>query len=254
MRGSMDNGGNGRRPSIRPVSREVPKRRGSSLRECRCFDEVERRVRMGWTSAAVAKMIQIEYKELTDLSQRYVAKMVDEFRKTIPPAELVLSTSNPMVARNAQKKLATGLNELEELEKLYEIQKKRVAIDFENEQKINKLFPTTGREIFFAMKLLKQSADLKMDLGILKRQLGEVSVTAQAAGAVAGRYGDEVGQTLTDPDSRRRVLGMVETLRQLAAKADVDALDVVRGAARGQEVIDVEPVESEPKSVDSAEE
>jgi len=241
-----------RRPPIKAVSRDVPKKqKGQALRECRCFDEVERRIRMGWSSNDIVRMIQEEKGELENYSAKYVKKMVDEFRQSIPPAELVLSTRNPIAAKHANTKLSNGLNELSELQRLYEMQMKRVEIDVTNEQNINKLFPTTGREIFVAMKILKQSADLKMDLGLAKRQLGELAVTGQASMQIASRHGEGVAGVMTDPDSRRRVLGMVETLMALGAKANVDAADLVHSAAdaAGTRVIDVTVTEDEPKQL-----
>lgn len=237
----MSNNGT-RRPSIRPVSRE-PKKAASALQDCRCFEEVERRTRMGWPSSDLAKFIQEDSQELVHLSQSYVRKMVDDFRKTIPPAELLLTTQNTTVAMHSAQKVANGMEELAKLSELYDLQMDRIKIDVENEKKINKLFQTTGREIFYAMKILKQTSDLKMDLGLAKRQLGEVSVSGQAAVQIGDRYTDGVGRVMADPDSRRKVLGMVETLMSLGAKANLDATEIVRSATTfvADDVIDIEP-------------
>lgn len=233
--------GSGRKPSIKPVSRDPSVGKGiSALRGCSCIEEVDRRARTGWSSTDITRMIQDEYEELTHLTSGYVKKMVDLYRKKIPPSELALSTSNTSVSRRATKVVNNGLNELAELERLYTMQMKRIEIDVGNETKINKLFPTTGREIFIGMKLLKQSADLKMDLGLLKRQLGEVSVVGENAAEISSRYNEGVGQVLTDPDSRRKVFGMVNTLLKLGAQADIDATDLVESAAmQVRDVIDV---------------
>lgn len=233
-----------RRPPIRPISRS-PKRVAASLHDCRCFDEVDRRLRIGWSSTDLAKFIQEESQELTDLSSTYVCKMIDNYRKSIPPAELLLTTQSTTVAKNAIAKVANGMEELEKLNELYELQMERIKIDVENEKKINKLFQTTGREIFYAMKILKQTSDLKMDLGIAKRQLGEVSVSGQAAIAIGARYENGVEKVMTDPDKRRKVLGMVEALMTLGERANVDAAEIVSSAARyaGTEIIDAEAVE-----------
>ncbi len=172
----------GRKPTIKPVSRDPQAGKGlSALRGCSCIEEVDRRVRTGWSSADITRMIQDEYEELTHLSSSYIKKMVDVYRKEIPPSELAMTTTNAKVARRAVRAVNNGLDELNELERLYNMQMKRVEIDVGNEEKINKLFATTGREVFVAMKILKQSADLKMDLGLLKRQLGEVSVVGENA-------------------------------------------------------------------------
>ena len=229
-----------RRPPIKPVSREVKK--ASSLKECRCFEEVERRLRLGWTSPALCKFIQEEEGELTHLSGKYVCKMIDEYRKEIPPAELVLSSQNTRAVAAANRRIANGLNELEELENLYNKQKSRIEIEMSNEKKINKLLPQTGREIFYAMKILKQSADLKMDLGIAKRQLGEVSVTGQSAVQISERYNDGVGKVMSDPDSRRKVLGMVQLL---AGMGDKGVLDADQFAEDAKDIIDISVEDSD---------
>jgi hypothetical protein len=234
-----------RRPPIKPISRE-PKKAASALQDCRCFDEVERRVRMGWSAPDLVKFIQEDSQELTHLSSAYVRKMVDEFRRTIPPAELLITTQNTTVAMHAAQKVANGMEELAKLSELYDLQMDRIKIDVENEKKINKLFQTTGREIFYAMKILKQTSDLKMDLGLAKRQLGEVSVSGSAAVQISDRYTDGVGKVMADPDGRRKVLGMVEALMALSAKANLDATEIVRSATEfvGDDVIDVESSDS----------
>lgn len=238
-----------RRPPVRPVSREQKK--AAALKDCRCFDEVDRRLRMGWSSADLTKFIQEESEELVHLSSTYIRKMIDEYRKSIPPAELALTSKNTAVVMQANKRLSNGINELEELEALYKKQFRRIEIEMTNEEKIKKLLPQTGREIFYAMKLLKQSADLKMDLGIAKRQLGEVSVTGHASVQIADRYNDGIGGVMANPDSRRKVLSMVNALSALSSKASIDAVNVIKSAAdAAPEIIDVESNEDSSHEVD----
>lgn len=238
-----------RRPPVRPVSREQKK--AAALKDCRCFDEVDRRLRMGWSSADLTKFIQEESKELVHLSSTYIRKMIDEYRKSIPPAELALTSKNTAVVMQANKRLSNGINELEELEALYKKQFRRIEIEMTNEEKINKLLPQTGREIFYAMKLLKQSADLKMDLGIAKRQLGEVSVTGHASVQIADRYNDGIGGVMANPDSRRKVLSMVSALSALSTRASIDAVNIIKSATdAAPEIIDVESDEDAATEVD----
>lgn len=237
-----------KKPRLRPVSRQLKK--AKKLQDCRCLAEVERRLRLGWSSQKIAEYIQNEAGELVDLSHSYVRKMVDTYRQSIPPAELALTAQNHGSRQRANRRTAEGMEELGELEKLYQLQMKRIQIDVENEEKINKLLPTTGREIFYAMKILKQSSDLKMDLGLVTRQIGEVAVTGSAAAQISDRYDDNVGQVLADPDSRRKVLGFVETLMSIANKAHIDAGDLVASAvtSSGHAVIDAKS--REVKDVD----
>lgn len=267
-----DDDGGRKKPPLRLVGNKTPRRRSKSvkpisrsapgalakLKNCRCFPELDRRLRLGWATSDLATMVQEEYGECKDVAVKYLQKLIDTYRKAIPSAELAISSSNSLVARNAIKRVAEGLDELKELERLYQMQVERIGIDVENEKKINKLFPGTGREIFIAMKLVNQSAQLKMDLGLLKRQMGSVEMTGALAADVGQRYGkDSLGKVVADPDSRRKVLGLVEKFVTLGAKASLDAVDILGQAYEGQasedtapenskDVIDVTPTEPPP--------
>jgi hypothetical protein len=181
--------------------------------------------------------------------------MIDDYRKSIPPAELLITTQNTAVAMNSAQRLNNGMYELEKLNELYDLQMERIKIDVDNEKKINKLFNTTGREIFYAMKILNQASELKMNLGIAKRQLGEVSVAGQGAIQIGDRYNEGVGKVMADPDSRRKVLGMVEALMTISAKANLDAAEIVRSAASyvPGNVIDIDPEPDESSIPDAPE-
>lgn len=241
-----------RKPRLMPVSRQNT---GNKFMTCQCFSEIDRRIRLGWTTTALVKSIQEEFGELKELSPIYLKKLLDEYRASIPPAELSMLSSNSMIARNATKKIADGINELDELEKLYKIQMDRINIDYDKEKMLGKLMNNTGREVFVAMKILRQSAELKMDLGLIKRQLGTMEVTGQVAAEVTERYGkDSIGKVISDPDSRRKVLGLAERLFQLGAKAGIDVADTL--GKIGEEVIidttvtsddQIEIVESAPE-------
>ncbi len=213
-----------RRPQIKPVSR-ITSSTFSRLKAAKCFNEIDRRIRLGWSSPDLAEAIQQEFHELQDVSLRYLKKVLDRYRTSIPPSELSMVSPSSLMGKRITQKMDKGLNELEQIELLYDMQMKRIAIDVGNEEKINKLLPTTGNEIYVAMKLLKQSTDLKMDLGLLKRQLGTLEMTGQLAAEATERYGkDSVGKVLADPESRRKVLGLAEKLIAMGAKASIDSI------------------------------
>ena len=237
-----------RRPKIRPISRDTVSMY-SKLKSCRCFPEIDRRLRLGWSTADLVKVIREEQDECTDLSEKYVAKMIDSYRASIPPAELSMTSANSLVARNATKKVAEGINELAELEKLYKIQLDRIEMGVSNEQKIGMLMQQSGKEVFVAMKILKQSADLKMDLGLVKRQLGTMEVTGQLAAEATERYGNEsIGRVIADPDSRRKVLNLAHRLMSIGAEASIDAVALLGAAS------DAEPAPVEAKRLIDIEE
>lgn len=212
-----------RRPTIKPISR-ITSSAFSRLKNAKCFAEVDRRVRLGWSSMDVASAIHEEFGEMTETPIKYLKKLIDRYRNSIPPSELSIVSPTSLLGRNLAKRMSQGLDELAEVERLYRMQMARIEIDMDNERKITKLLPTTGNEIFIAMKLLKQSSDLKMDMGLVKRQLGSVEMTGQLAAEASERYGkDSVGKVLADPESRRKVLGLAERLLAIGSKANLDA-------------------------------
>lgn len=239
---------NGRKPRITSVSRIHGS--FSSLKNCKCFPEIDRRIRLGWTIASLVSAVQDEFGECKDLSPKYLRKVLSEYRASIPPAELSASSTRSAIVKLSNKKITDGLDEISELERLYKMQVERIEIDFENEKKINKLFNTTGREVFVAMKLLRQSAELKMDLGLLRRQAVGVEISGQLAVEAGERYGkDSIGKVIADPDSRRKVLGIAERLLALGAKASLDAVEMLGQATQEEqaghgEVIDTTVVEA----------
>ena len=216
-----------RKPRIKSVSR-INSGPWARLQSAKCFTEIDRRLRLGGTSESLAQAIHDEFDELRDISPKALIRVLDRYRLKIPPAELSLMSSNSAISRRATRALSEGIDELEELEKLYKMQMERINIDVATEKKIGKLFDKTGSEIFIAMKIVKQSADLKMDLGLTKRQLGSVEVTGQMAAEVGGRYGENgVGKTLADPESKKKVLNIAERFMALVEKTGVDAMRVI---------------------------
>lgn len=225
-----------RKPTIRPVSR-VTSGPLSKLRNAECFAEIDRRLRLGWSTSALAEAVQEEFQECREISVNYLKKMIDQYRQSIPPAELSMTSSNSLVARNATKKVANGLDEFEELDWLYSVQKKRIEMDFAIEGRVGKTFDKLHREMYVAMKLIKQISDLKMDLGLSKRQLGTMELTGQIAADASARHGsDAVGKVITDPESRRKLLGLADKFMAFASKASVDA---IAEALDQKEIIDV---------------
>lgn len=223
---------------VRPVSRQIGQ---SRVRELKCFREVYDRILDGWPLSAIARFIQVQRNECTDLTAAGLISTLEDFRKTIPPAELTKKRITPVYI-DAVQEVEKGLDELAEMEKLYRLQMERVAIDVLNERNIKKLLPTTGQEVRIAREILSNYADLKMDLGLSKRHLGQVDVDARLLADVAVRYQKtEVQTVLNDAQARKKVLGLAERL--LSSRRNAVAAAVAE--ANDPNTIDV-PAEASP--------
>jgi len=207
-----------KRSSGKPPGRST---RFKKLRALACYQEVYERICAGWPLAQVARFVQEERREYTAISCHGLEQQLAEFRKEMPPGDLVQKRF-PEVFDEAKKKVEEGIDELVELEELYRIQMHRVGVDFATEKGIGKLMPSMTGEIREARNILKDMADLKLEMGVLGRaprgvdvNVG-VEVEATLSESVLAKFGDgAVAKVLEDPESRRKVMGVMERFLRL---------------------------------------
>ena len=209
----------GAKKGSKKVSRRSSKA-SSGLDSIKCLREVHERLCSGWGVEATVRFIREEKQELTDRSHNAVRNMVREYKKAIPPGDLVAKKNLPQYEKAAIA-VADGIDEIHELEELFRIQLERLNIDVAHEKKLNKLFASTTSEVKEARQLLETLAQLKMDLGIHHRMPQEhsVSVEGQVEATVVDedKYSPKVKKVLDSPESRRRVQGLVDRFLQLGA-------------------------------------
>jgi hypothetical protein len=209
---------------IKPLSRET---RFLRLRGLKCFQEVHQRLLEGWAPSKVAEFIQEECKEYTDVGRPSLESQLKEYRASLPPGDIVKERLPRFHAQQAEK-VEEGFDELAEMEKLYKMQMKRIELDFKTEQNIGKLMPSMTQEMRAAREILSDIAQLKMDLGVNKRHLGEVDVRAKVIAEIGSRYDATVTKAMESPESRRKLLGLADKFLSLASGAtDVEDAEIV---------------------------
>lgn len=223
---------------VRPVSRTTGQPR---IRNLKCYQEVYGRILDGWTLNEIAKFIQEIRKEATDITRAGLITALQEFRASIPPAELTKKRLTPVFTK-AVKEIEEGIDELAELERLYKLQMSRIEIDVATEKKIKKLMPSTGQEVRIAKEILSSYADLKMDLGLSKRHIGQMQVDARLMADVAVRYQKaEVQEVMSSAQSRKKVLNLVERLLSQSST------DLIPDDEVSPEVVEVEADRADPE-------
>ena len=206
-----------RRKSLKPRMRSGHKMDLPQLRSLRCFPKVREKVRDGWPSKVIAKFIQEDCGEALNVDANVLAGWITRYRNSLPPSELAKPVV-PKAVFDKAAELVHGLDELEELHKLYAIQIERVRMGFEKEKTVGVLMPMMANEIKQAKDILNASAQLKMDLGIDDRHLGKIDVETKIRedlGEVFER--ESVQNVLSNPESRQKVLEVAKKL--LAAKS-----------------------------------
>jgi DNA-binding transcriptional MerR regulator len=209
------------------IRRKQPKDEFARLKQLKCFDEVHHKVTTGWPIHQIARYIQEEAQELTDVSLSTIGRLLTNYRKKDGAAGMLQKTL-PEAYNEAVSRVSKGLDELEELEKLYRLQISRIKIDHKLETDSKKLLPSLNREIKTAAAMLGSMAQIKMDLGLNKRHLGQLDVEGSVHTEVQLRYGsDTVNKVLNDPESRQRLLAVVKRSAQIADYNEEEEFDVV---------------------------
>jgi hypothetical protein len=225
---------------IKTVSRDESP---SKLREFACFDQIHKRLCDGWSLPEVARFVHEDCKEGLDVSQEALIHRLHLYRTHLPPADLAARTMSPN-AIEAARKLASGIDEVAEMEKLYLLQMERIGIDLAVEKKFKILRPSMTQEIRTAREILSAVADLKMDLGLHNRHIGTVGIDAHLTAHVEGNHqNSRVAAILTDPEKRRKLLGVASELMKRAGRDVIEA----QGEAQVEENSHVSSV-SEPVS------
>ncbi len=182
------------------------------IKELKCYEDVYKRALEGWSLNELAKYIQEVKKESTDIVHKTLVAILQDWRQKIPPGTITQKRLQPVFMK-AKEAVEDGIDELTELENLYKLQMGRIEIDVGLEKKMNKLMPTTGQEVRIAKEILASYADLKMDLGLSKRHIGQMDVNARLLADVAVKYEKtEIREVIANPQSRKKLLGLAERL------------------------------------------
>ena len=194
------------------------------LKQLRCFTELHERTANGWPISEIARWVQVDKGEYTDVTRGSLTTLLHDYRNALPRTALLGKI--PSVVVKAKEEVEKGLDELKELERLYTMQLERIQIDFNTEKQIKKLMPTMTQEIREAKSLLETYTDLKVALGLNATAVpamdGEVTLVA----SIEARYGTKaVAKVMGDPESRRKVLGVAQRLLSLGKQA-AEVIDI----------------------------
>ena len=206
-----------------------------------CFEEIKDRIVAGWSSPKIANFIieekQDAFSEL-DISEVTLENWIYDYKKKIASTEII--SRSPQALEKVEKRIEKTLDEVDELKDLYSIQKNRIDIDVGTEKKIGKLFKGTGQEIKIAADMLRASAEMKMDMGLVKRNLGKIELDQTLLADFSEKYGKkDLSNVLANPEKRRKIIGLVE---MFMGEADGNP-DFLRAIAEHAESLEEEPSE-----------
>ena len=209
------------RDTKRKILRKPVSKRFLNFESLDCFNDIKQRIVSGWSPAKILKFfLEDHYEEFQSLgiAEKTAENLIRDYRSSMSKTEL-LQTRMPEVMIKAKEELDSGINEVKEFEDLYKLQRDRIDIDAKTEKKIGKLFKGTGGEIKIAADILKEGANLKMDMGLIKRNLGTMEVDQTLITDFSAKLGKkDLSGTLANPEKRKRIMGAVDLLLNASNK------------------------------------
>lgn len=191
------------------------------LQQIEIVDEIKARICRGDTADGVVDYIY-DSGYMHDCAPGTLLAVVKELRKTIPMREQAKSVS--VTARRAAEIVDYGLDVLEELRSVYAIQRERIDIDLEIERASGHLLPLMHKEVKQAADILKVYAQVQMDFGLIKRQLGTIDVNQGPEVHNVTNASHSMQEALQDPKRRHKLITVLGRVMALEKKAlDVES-------------------------------
>lgn len=202
------------------------------------IDDVDEMLLEGMAVGDVAKFIQLGLGELDDVNERTLANELGNYRKTLDgkvseskrealaemvPKDIFGCRRPGVMARDQYRAQREGIDRMIELESLYLAQRDRIDALILQEQSMGELCAGTDRAVVAAAKLLEQHSREEQQL-FDRAQGGPSHEKLNIHG-----YSEETAEVLAKPDSRRRVISIVERLRRVRGSRQIPELPEAAG-------------------------
>lgn len=213
-----------KRVGTRRTKRKKEETAFKKLKELECFPEIDAKIKAGVAIEEITRWLQEDMFEMTDIQYESLKRQLYRYKSSLPPAELLQAKEPDLYVRKAIEKMKRGVQEVDELEKLYLLQLQRISRDAQTEEKINKLFDSTSREIQLAITLLNKMVEVKAKLGLIDTTPDKVHVTGNVHDYqhVNLAFDDSKGDQEKE-DKLRTNLGLIaQKIVQAADRSDDD--------------------------------
>lgn len=187
------------------------------LKQLRCFEAVHEKIINGYPIVEIAKFIQQNQGEYLDVGQQSLMDTLTRYRTIVPPLEMIRREEMPISVARKLDQAEANLDEIAEMRKLYDIQVSRIEMDNKLEKQINKALNTLGNEIRIAKELLESSAKLKQETGVMRKELGTISIDGHMTHSAAPQKPNTAVQNILDnPQSRNKILNIAQSILKSA--------------------------------------
>ena len=191
-----------------------------------CIDEVDNMLINGYSLREVARFVQREKAECTDMNEASLVTTLSRYKNDLPAERF---QPDAPIGDTVIKGTKTGekFDELKELERLYNLQMGRLEKFSRNEGRVPNA--AMSKEVGTATSILKEMYNIKSELGLTgEKNLGTVNIRHDIQQKIAS-YGVEVKAVLEDPKSSSRVLSLVQMLAKKKEEIPQDMSELDEG-------------------------
>lgn len=228
------------RKTKNPISRGYNRHKGDTpiyerLAELPMIGDIDDMLREGMSSPDVCKFIQLGLDRLTDVKEKTLCKYLRDRRKKVLESKSMefnerLAAIVPSRGRKVSNlscgqynRVQKGMDRLIELESIYLAQRDRLDAIIEKENDLGFPFEMTDRSILTAVKILEEHAKQE-DMMFRRVDEGPSHEKLDIKG-----YSKETAEVLQKPDSRRRVISIVERLKRVKGGKEIPGVSEASG-------------------------
>jgi hypothetical protein len=201
--------------------------------EMSVINEIDEMLSDGISCGDVAKLIQLGHEEMVDVKTKCLSNALAKRRHSVlglrpkVPIDDRMASIIPtegrrpgMLSRNQYISAHKMMDRLIELEALYLAQRDRIDSLIEKEKELGYPFEMTDRSMLTAAKLLELHGKLEKDL------LDRIGGGPSDEKLDLKGYSEETARVLQKPDSRRRVVSIIERLKRVKGGVEIPELEM----------------------------
>lgn len=206
------------------------------------FSIVHEMVLMGHPDVEIARVIQ-GHGCMVDIETATIVTYLGHYRATVPKS-LILLHNTPKHVLDAKSKMDDHLDIISEQDWLYRSQKSRLLNIFKREEQFGMALPGMDKEIDLAARLLERSAKFRKDAGFNEPEIYRAAKKEDRFGVNLDRIYSKEGITekLSDPKSRLKILGAVESLLAIAQRKS-EVIDVQNNLKESDDLIEMDEID-----------
>ena len=137
------------------------RRKHDRLKSLECFEAMHARVAAGHDVSLISRWVQGEMKEALELTPKSLEVSIGRYKKDLT----TFKVAEDLLGFKLEGYKISGLNEVDEVERLYRLQLSRIEIGVMAEKKVGGINKLLALEVSTALELLRRSHEIKMDQG-----------------------------------------------------------------------------------------